>query len=178
MTTARSKTDQSAAVARAYMEAMAAQDLKTACALWEPGGIDDLVGIAELRAPDEVVDFFGQLFAAVPDFVFEIESITAQDERAVVSWHMRGVFNGTGKAMGLAPNGRAIDVRGCDQLIIRDGLITHNTAIMNGLEFARQIALLPPQNSALERVLYALVNATAPVGKAIRARRNARRSTR
>lgn len=178
MTTARSTTAQSAAVARAYMEAMAAQDLKTACSLWEPGGIDDLVGIAELRAPDEVVDFFGGLFATVPDLDFEIESITAQDERAVVNWRIRGTFNGAGKAMGLAPNGRPIDVRGADRLIIHDGLITRNTAIMNGLEFARQIALLPPQNSVLERVLYALVNVTAPVGKAIRARRNARRSAR
>lgn len=174
MTTTETKRQQTARVAREYMEAMARQDLQAAGALWEPGGVDDLVGIAKLTAPEGVAEFFGELFRAVPRFDFSVESLVADEEMAVVHWRMRGVFDGTGKTMGLAPNGRAMDMLGADRLVIRDGKIVANTAIINGLEMARQLAILPAQDSRLEKLMYGLVNLTAPAAKAIRVRRAAR----
>lgn len=159
-------------VAREYMEAMARKDLARAATMWAPGGSDDLVGLATLSAPNEVVAYFADVFAAVPDLRFDILSITEQDDRAVVHWRMRGRFDGIGAMMGLAPNGRQIDVQGLDLLTVRDGLIVSNTAITNALEMARQLALLPPQGSRREKVLYGLVNLTAPAAKAVRQRRS------
>lgn len=167
----------SAAVAREYMEAMAARDLTRAAAMWEPGGIDNLVGLAALRAPEEVDAYFSAIFAAVPEMDFQIQSITAQGDRAVVHWRMRGTFDGIGKMMGLVPNGRALDIEGMDLLRIRDGRIVSNTAITNGIEMARQLAVMPPQDSLLEQVGYGLFNAFAPLAKALR-RRSSKRRTR
>ncbi|MFE7746948.1 ester cyclase [Nocardia sp. NPDC057455] len=129
------------------------------------------VGIAELRAPDEIVTFFRDVHAAVPDLMVEILSITAQDERAVVHWRMRGRFDGTVPLIGLAPNGRPLELLGTDVFVVGEGLIESNTAIINGLELARRLAVLPPQHPIAERALFGLANSIAPLGNAIRRRR-------
>lgn len=170
-----STTRQAGDVGRAYLEALGAQDLDRACALWSRDGVDDLVGIAMLHNPDEVRDFFADIYAALTGFSLEILSITAQDDRAVAHWRMRGRFDGSGTMLGLAPNGRALDMRGVDLLTVHNGLIVHNTSFTNAAEMARQLAVLPPQGSKLERVMYGVANATAPIGKAIRRRRSQHR---
>jgi steroid delta-isomerase-like uncharacterized protein len=164
-----------AAVARAYIEALADRDMKRAAAFWNPESmIDNLVGVAALTTPQQVDEFFSAFAAAVPDLDAEIISITAQDDRALVHWRMWGTFNGTGKVMGLAPNGRPFEILGHDLITVRDGKIVSNIAISNGLEFARQVGLMPPQDSRAERAAFALVNAFAPLARAIRRRRTAR----
>ncbi len=162
-------------VARRYVEAVGAQDWRTVAACWRPGALDVFVGVADLRAPGEIVAFFRDVHAAVPDLTVEILSVTAQDERAVVHWRMRGRFDGTVPLIGLAPNGRPLDLLGTDVFVVREGLIESNTAIVNGLELARQLAVLPPRHSIGERVLFGLSNSIAPLGKAIRARNRSRR---
>ena len=160
-----------ATIARDYVEALGSGELEKACAMWEPGTIDHLVGIASLRAPDEIRAFFGEMLAAVPDLGHEILSVAAQDDRALVHWRMFGTFDGRGKMMGLAPNGRRFEVLGSDLFTVRDGKIVSNVAITNGLEFARQLGLVPPQGSRGERAAYALANAIAPLARLIRGRR-------
>jgi hypothetical protein len=59
---------------------------------------------------------------------------------------------------------------GTDVLVIRDNMIVSNTAITNGLEFARQLAIMPRQGSPAERVIFGFVNSIAPLAKAVRAR--------
>ncbi|WP_454195770.1 ester cyclase [Nocardia sp. Marseille-Q1738] len=157
-------------VARRYVEAIGAQDWATVAECWQPGALDVFVGVADLHAPGEIVAFFRDVHAAVPDLTVEILSVTAQDERAVVHWRMRGRFDGTAQLIGLAPNGRQLNLLGTDVFVVRDGLIVSNTAIVNGLDLARQLAVLPPQHSIAERVLFGLTNSIAPLGKAIRAR--------
>lgn len=164
-------TQTPASIARAYIEALGDRRIAEAAAMWEPDGVDNLVGVAVLRGPDEIRDYFTAFLAAVPDLQSEILSVTAQDDRAVVHWRMRGTFNGTGKLLGLAPNGRRFDMLGTDLITVRGGRIVSNVAVTNGLEFARQLAVMPPPNSLAERVAFGLVNLTAAVGKAIRARR-------
>lgn len=160
-----------AAIGRNYVLALADQNWDAAASLWAPDGVDDLVGVAELHGPEEVIEYFKAFAAAVPDLVADIMSVTAQDDRAVVHWRMRGTFNGTGTLLGLAPNGRTFDMLGTDVLTIRDGKIVHNAAITNGLEFARQLAIMPPSGSLTERVLFGLVNSVAPIARTVRARK-------
>ncbi|WP_051407545.1 ester cyclase [Nocardia sp. CNY236] len=162
--------DAPGSVARRYVEAIGDQDWDTVTACWEPGALDEFVGIAQLRAPDEIVAYFRDVHAAIPDLGVEILSVTAQDDRAVVHWRMRGRFDGTAALLGMAPNGTRLDILGTDVFVVRNGLIVSNTAIVNGLDLARQISVLPPQNSIAERVLFGLVNSTAPLAKALRSR--------
>lgn len=159
------------AIGRKYVEAISARDLETAAAMWKPGGIDNLVGIAQLRAPDEVVAYFEDFYRAIPNLRGEVVSVTADDDRAVVLWRMSGTFNGVGSVIGVAPNGKPFELLGVDYLQIQDGKIVSNTSISNAMDFARQIALLPAQGSVAERIAFSLVNSVAPILRTVRARR-------
>jgi predicted ester cyclase len=59
-------------VARRYFEALGAHDLDAAVACWRPGGVDRLVGSQDLIAPEGIRAYFSELFAAFPDFSFQI----------------------------------------------------------------------------------------------------------
>jgi predicted ester cyclase len=146
-------------VARTYFAAVAARDPDAMVACWEPGGVDRLVGLAELRAPDEVRAWFANLFAAVPDFAFEVLDLVTEGERAAVRWGSRGTFDGTAKFEGIAPTGAELELEGIDLLEVRDGTIRSLHAYLNGMEIARQMGVMPKARSLEDRAMLAAVNA-------------------
>jgi steroid delta-isomerase-like uncharacterized protein len=162
-----------ATVARAYFDAVAKQDLDAMVAPWEPGAPDVIHGVVEMRVPEDLRSWFGNLFAAFPDFTFEILDVTASDEKAAVRWHATGSFDGSARFEGLDPNGARIDLEGCDVLTVREGKIVRNDAYMNGAEMARQLGALPPAGSAPEKAMTAALNLKTRLAKAIRQRRAA-----
>ncbi len=145
-------------VARAYFDALAAHDLDAAAACWQPGGLERLVGQAELIAPEGIHQYFGSLFAAFPDFRFEILSVTSTKDRSAVRWRANATFAGPGYFQGFAPNGAQIAIEGCDVLRIKDGLIIGNDAYVDGADIARQIGVLPPAGSRADGALTTLAN--------------------
>jgi steroid delta-isomerase-like uncharacterized protein len=147
-----------ASVAREYFEAVAARDLEAMVAPWRPGALDVIHGVVEMRVPEDLRAWFGNLFAAFPDFRFEILEIVASGEKAAVRWHATGTFDGSGRFEGLDPNGASVDLEGCDVLTVRDGRIVRNDAYMNGAEMARQLGALPPAGSAPEKAMTAALN--------------------
>ena len=147
-----------ASVARAYFEAVGRRDLDAMTEFYESGGTGEIHGLVELTVPNSYRAWFGNLFRAFPDFEFEILDVMANGEKAAVRWRARGSFTGPTRFEGLEPNGARIDVQGCDVLAIRDGRIQRNDAYMNGTDMARQLGALPPQGSAPEKALTALLN--------------------
>ncbi len=135
-------------IAERYFTALAAHDLDGAIACWQPGAVDRFVGAQALIAPDGVRRYFADLFAAFPDFSFEILDLTTQQSHSAVRWRARGTFAGPGSFMGFAPNGASIDLEGCDVVTVTDELITHNDAYLDSGDLARQLGLLPPAGSA------------------------------
>ncbi|HEX5712899.1 MAG TPA: nuclear transport factor 2 family protein [Solirubrobacterales bacterium] len=160
-----------ASVARAYFEAVAARNVEAMAACWEPGTLDVIHGVAELRVPEGLRSWFGNLFAAVPDFTFEILDVVSSGEKAAVHWRATGTFDGTAPFEGLLPNGRRIDLQGCDVLTVRDGKVVRNDAYMNGAEMARQLGALPPAGSGAEKAMTAALNAKTKVLASVRERR-------
>ncbi len=154
-------------VAREYFEAINDRDLDAAAAMWEPGCIDRLVGMADLRVPGEFKRWFSQLFAAFPDFEFEVLTIAASKENAAVRWRVSATFDGTAKFEGLVPNGAMIAIEGCDMLTIRDGKIVENHAYLNGTEMARQLGAMPPAGSIAEKGMVGAVNAKSAVARGL-----------
>ncbi len=157
MATSSEATDP-ATVARAYFDAVAAQDVEAMAACWEPGSMDVLHGVEELRVPDQMQAWFRALFTAFPDFRFEVLDVMAGGEKVAVRWRATGTFDGSGEFSGLVPNGRSVDVEGCDVLTVRDGRVVHNDAYLNGAEMVRQLGVLPPLGSTQERVMLAAAN--------------------
>jgi steroid delta-isomerase-like uncharacterized protein len=155
--TAASSTD-AAAIGKAYFDAVAARDADAMAACWEPGCIDEIHGLASLRAPEEVRDWFANMFSAVPDFHMEVVDLVATGDKVAVRWHMTGTFSGDAKFEGAIATGAKIDITGCDMLTVRDGKIVHNDAYMNGMQMARQLGVFPPQGSGQERAMIGAVN--------------------
>jgi steroid delta-isomerase-like uncharacterized protein len=155
-------------IARGYFDAVARRDIGAMASFWEPGAPDVIHGVVEMTVPDDLRAWFGNLFAAFPDFSFEVLDVIAGGEKVAVRWHATGTFNGSGKFEGLLPNGRSVDVEGCDVLTVRDGLIRRNDAHLNGAELARQLGALPPAGSPPERALSALLNLKTRLIAAIR----------
>lgn len=157
-----------AAVSREYFEAIGRHDLDTAANLWKPGGIDKLVGLAELRAPEGFREWFGGLLAAFPDFTLTIQTIVAEGEQAAVRWSATGTFNGTGSFEGLEPNGASMAIEGCDVVTVADGLIVSNFAYLNGADMVRQLGGMPPSGSVAERGLLGALNAKTAATEAVK----------
>lgn len=162
------ETETAREVVAEYFDAIREQDMDRAVAQWKPGSIDHLSGFGDLIAPDGIRDWFNDLFAAVPDFRLEVRDMVAEGNRIAVHWHATGTFDGTGKFQGFAPNGRRIELEGCDLLEVEDGKVVRNDAYSNGMEFARQIGALPSPGSAQERAMAAAFNAKTGLAKRLR----------
>jgi glyoxylase-like metal-dependent hydrolase (beta-lactamase superfamily II)/predicted ester cyclase len=146
-------------VAKRYFKALAEQDLDAAVACWKPGCIDRFVGQQDLIAPDGVRAYFEALFAAFPDFQFEVLELTTYRNRSAVRWRARATFAGPGSFQGFAPTGARVDVEGCDVVTVEEDLITANEAYFDSGSMARQLGLLPPAGSAAEARLARVTNA-------------------
>lgn len=156
-------------VAQRYFAALAERDLEAAVACWSPGGIDRFVGQQELRAPNGVRDYFAALFAAFPDWKIEIIETTSYRGRVAVRWRAEATFAGPGRFQGFEPNGARIAIEGCDVLVVRDDLITHNDAYVDTGDIVRQLGFLPPSGSRAETRLTALANARTRMSNRVQA---------
>ncbi len=134
-------------VATTYFDALARRDIDAAAACWAPDGVDNLIGQTSATGPGGVRAFFTELFAAIPDFAFSVETVVADAEHAAVRWHATGTFSGASPFQGIEPTGQRVNLTGLDLLRVRDGLIVHNDAFSDGLGLARQLGMLPPAGS-------------------------------
>jgi steroid delta-isomerase-like uncharacterized protein len=154
-------------VARSYFEAVAARDPSAMASHWSADGVDDVVPIGILRGPDEVRDFFAGLFAAIPDFEFVVERITAGESAAAVQWRATGTFDG-GPFQGIEATGRRVELRGCDCVEVEDGKLVRNTAYYDGMAFARSIGMMPPLDSPAEKAMKTAFNSFTKLRGALR----------
>jgi glyoxylase-like metal-dependent hydrolase (beta-lactamase superfamily II)/ketosteroid isomerase-like protein len=145
-------------VARRYFEAIAARDVDAAVALWAPGGRENVRGQVDVTAPEGVRAFIGGLIGAMPDLNMEVLVTTTEGERCAVQWRIVGTFAGPESMSGVAPTGDPVQMEGVDVLTVRDGLVQANEAFPDGLGFARQIGLMPPQGSTAEQRLMGAFN--------------------
>jgi predicted ester cyclase len=149
----------SSVIAKRYFDALSQRDVDAAVACWKPGGLERLIGQGELIAPEGVREYFSGLFAAFPDFSFELIDTTTQRQRCTVRWRATATFAGPGRFQGFAPNGERMAIEGCDVLEVVEDQIVANTAYVDGSEVARQLGFLPPAGSKAESRLTALANA-------------------
>jgi glyoxylase-like metal-dependent hydrolase (beta-lactamase superfamily II)/ketosteroid isomerase-like protein len=159
----RSGAGSTEAVARRYFEAIAARDVEAAVALWAEGGRENVRGQVDVTAPEGVREFIGGLIEAMPDMRMEVVGTTTEGEHCAVQWTLAGTFAGPGGMSGVKPTGDPVKLEGIDLLTVRDGLVQANDAFPDGLGFARQIGLMPPQNSAAEQGLMGAFNVKTKV---------------
>jgi steroid delta-isomerase-like uncharacterized protein len=137
------------------------RDLSDPSRLWSDEAVDHFLAAGHHpRGARAIAAWFRELFAAVPDWRMEIENAFDDGERqAVVQWRGRGTFTG-GPFLGIEANGRRVDIQGVDVMRFDDnGRVEENTVYYDGADFARQIGMLPPRDSALDRGVLSAFNA-------------------
>jgi steroid delta-isomerase-like uncharacterized protein len=151
---------------RSYFEAIANRDTSAMAGHWREDGVDDLVPLGPLRGTGEITAFFRELFAAIPDLEMTVTRVVAGERQAAVEWRMTGHFSG-GPFQGVDPTGRRVEMRGLDLFEVEDGAIVANTAYYDGMTFARQIGLMPPENSSAENAMKSAFNAATRMRRAV-----------
>ncbi|MEU7905666.1 ester cyclase [Actinoplanes sp. NPDC049118] len=159
MTTENTNVTDLDAVARMGFAALARRDLSRPELIWADDAVDHFLPVGDAVGRDEIVAFFAEMFAALPDFTIEVERTVAAAPFVVVQWRGTGTFTG-GRFQGIRATGRKIDFRGCDVVEIREGLVVDNTVYWDNAGFARQVGLLPPLGSSTDRLLLRAFNAS------------------
>ena len=127
----------------------------------------------EMNSRDDVVDWFRELFDAMPDLHMDVEDVVVGGEpgreRATVRWHFTGTFSG-GPYMGIEPTGRRVSLHGMDLIDFQDGRVAANNIYYDQLSFARQIGMLPPEGSRADRAMTKAFNLATRARGAVRQR--------
>jgi steroid delta-isomerase-like uncharacterized protein len=153
-----------------YFDAFGRRDLEAVAESWSENGVAHIVPLGILRGRSEIMKLLHDLFAAVPDLETTVLSIVAGEHEAAIEWRMDGHF--TGQAFqGVQATGKWVELRGMDLIKIADGKITFAAAYYDGMSFARQIGLMPAQDSGSERAMKGAFNAATKLRRTIRVRR-------
>ena len=155
---------------RSYFDAIAARDSQAIGEHWHDDGVDDIVPLGVMRGRRQIEELFRELFAATPDLETTVLRVVAGDKQAAVEWRMRGTFDGA-PFQGIEPTGKPVEMRGLDMLEVEDGKIRSITGYYDGAEYARQIGMLPPQDSGAERAITTAFNTVTKLRRAVNERR-------
>ena len=137
------------------------RDLSQPYRFWTDDSVNHFVAAGQsVRGAQALTQWFRELLDAVPDFHMEIENVVDDGEhQAVVEWRASGTFTG-GAFLGIEPTGKPIELQGVDVFRFDvNGKVATNTVYYDGAEFARQVGMLPPRDSAMDRGMLTAFNA-------------------
>ena len=149
------------------------KDLSRTGEFWTEDTVNQFLAAGQtVRGKQALTEWFSELLTAVPDWTMEIENTFDDGGRqCVVQWRGTGTFTG-GSFMGIEPNGRRLEIQGVDVFRFDDDWkIAGNTVYYDGAEFARQVGMLPPRDSAADRMTLKAFNARTRLVQRIRSRR-------
>ena len=150
-------------------ERINAHDVASLRAFWTDDTVEYFPD-ATCHGADEVVEYFSDKFASIEGFHLEVVAIAESGDDVLVHWRMTGLHTGT--LLGVAGTGKAIELDGIDHFVLRDGSVVTNTVVFDQMAFARQVGLMPPDGSAVDKGLKAAFNART---RAVTALRRSRR---
>jgi steroid delta-isomerase-like uncharacterized protein len=116
---------------------------------YDPAMAEPLRGRAGAKA------FVRETVTAFPDFVVDhlkAPCYSVSEPEMTIAYQMAGTMLGPWEALGFAATGRSMRVSGLDQYRFRDSLLAEITTSYDSLEVARQLGLLPPSGSRIERL--------------------------
>jgi glyoxylase-like metal-dependent hydrolase (beta-lactamase superfamily II)/predicted ester cyclase len=160
-------TRDAGAVARDYFNAVRRGDPTPQRENYAPDAVIEVPGILHEASPGELIAYFEQMWAAFPDFRFEVLDIVAEGDRAACHWRITGTFAGPGRFNDLEPTGARVDQRGVDYIEVRDGRIVRNDAYTDGITLAQQLGVLPPNDSRQQQRMTQAINARTRLGRKV-----------
>ena len=151
------------------------RDLSDPTRLWSENSVDHFLAAGRsVRGTAALAQWFGELFATMPDFRMEI--VNAFDDggrQATVQWRSTGTFTGA-SFLGIEANGKRLEINGVDVMSLdSDGKVDENTIYYDGAEFARQLGMLPARDTPADRMTLAAFNAKTRLERRLRGQRAA-----
>jgi steroid delta-isomerase-like uncharacterized protein len=153
-------------ITEVFTEVMNRRDADALLEYWAEDIVEEMP-TGTLRGRAAVRDHFAGVFAALPDFKIETEHIFGEGEQVFVQWTITGTFSGE-KWMGIEPTGTAIEINGMDCFTMRDGVAIHNAVRFDTADFARQLGMLPAQQSTADRGMTAAFNVWTKLKRRVR----------
>lgn len=120
------------------------------------------------RGPQEIASYFGDVFAALPDWHMEIVTIAAEGDDVFVHWHLTGTH--TGPLLGIEPTGKTLAVDGMDHFVVRDRKVVSNFVVFDQMQYARQIGMMPPDGSSADKAVKSAFNLKTKLAQRLRER--------
>ena len=148
-------------------EALNRHDLQALRQFWTPETVERFP-YKTCHGTDEIVAYFEATFEAVSDWHIEIVGLAEQGDDVFVQWRLTG--NHTGPLLGIAATGKPLEIDGMDHFVVRDGKVVSNFVVIDQLQYARQIGMMPPDGSAADKGLKVAFNARTKLVEKIKQR--------
>jgi steroid delta-isomerase-like uncharacterized protein len=118
------------------------------------------------RGAEEIAAYFEDTFRGVPDLRMEVVALAEQGDDVFVQWHLTGTHEGP--LLGIEPTGKRLAIDGIDHFVLRDGRVVSNYVVVDQLDYARQLGLMPPDGSAADKAMKAAFNLRTKLASRIR----------
>jgi steroid delta-isomerase-like uncharacterized protein len=115
---------------------------------------DDSAWPRTMRGHADVREFLASIWRAMPDLEFEVVEgpfLHPSKPAATFYWKGAGTFTGPLDPPGFAPTGARLEIDGFNLEEYRDGLVCRLRIVTDMMEASRQLGLMPPQGSQLEK---------------------------
>ena len=154
---------------RSFFEATGAHDVDKAVEYWADDGVEDIVPVGVFRGKKEIEAWARGFLGASSDLEVTLDRVITDDTRAVVEWRFRGTFDGP--FQGSSPPARRSTCAARTSSRSRTTRSSASPAYYDSTAFARQIGMMPAQDSGAERAMKSAFNTVTKVRKAIDERR-------
>jgi steroid delta-isomerase-like uncharacterized protein len=115
---------------------------------------DDSAWPHTMRGHGDVREFLASMWRGMPDLVFEMVEgpfLHPGEPVATFRWKGTGTFTGPLEPPGFAPTGARLEIEGFDLQEYRDGRVCRLRIVTDMMDAGRQLGLMPPQGSRVEK---------------------------
>ncbi|ATL66411.1 ester cyclase [Nocardia terpenica] len=134
---------------------------------WDDDSVYDLGSRGIRRGRTEIRGYFDEMLCAFPDFDIEIHRVVTEGSSRAVQWEAVGTFTG-GPFQGVSPTGTRVTFHGLDLIEFDGPVIRSCWEYSDPLSFARQVGLVPADNSAADAMLRGAFNVRTRLGGVLR----------
>jgi len=145
-----------AEIIRWAFEALSRRDVSALRQVWTEETVERFPD-RTCHGADEIAAYFEDAFTAVGDWHMEVLAVAENGDDVFVRWHLTGTH--AGALLGIAATGKPLAIDGVDHIVMRDGKITKNFIIVDQMQYARQIGMMPADGSSGDKAVKAAFNA-------------------
>lgn len=132
--------EENKAIAQRWLESLNSKEADGAEELLAPDFVCYMPGLpGPLRGVAAFKQFISILWAAVPDFHYTVEEVSAEGDKVEIRWNAHGTH--TGAFMGIPPTGKQITVPGTNTYLITSGKIVEQRSDYDQWSVMRQLGM-------------------------------------